>query len=295
MKRIIFLFLVALSLAVAYDSSYNQEKSLRYVDFAGAAYCADPLWGDNTINSWACKVCEDYPGVQATAFHGSKSDANGFVAYDPAANEIVVSFSGTDPLSIRNWIEDLNFIKTSYPYCSGCEVHQGFYNTFTSVASTVLNLTQTLRTSYPSASISITGHSLGAALAAHCAAEFTHQNIPFLTLYTYGMPRVGNEAFEKWYTTAVPGTFRVVHRKDPVPQLPPQNWGFHHMPYEIFYVKDYNEWVLCSVDGEDENCSDQYHVDLDVCKYTYFRVLFMCSSESFELFGFRLHEKLVLV
>lgn len=255
-------------LVVAYDATYVQDKSLRYVDFSGAAYCADPLWGDNTINSWSCKVCKEYPGVQATAFHGSKSDANGFVAYDEAVNEIIVSFSGTDPLSIRNWIEDLNFIKTDYPYCSGCQVHEGFYHTFTSVSSTVLNLTQMLRASYSSATISITGHSLGAALAAHCAAEFVHQGIPFTTLYTYGMPRVGDETFEQWYTTVVPGTFRVVHHKDPVPQLPPQNWGFHHMPYEVFYVKDYTDWTLCSAEGEDPDCSDQYVVDLDVCKYT---------------------------
>jgi hypothetical protein len=47
------------------------------------------------------------------------------------------------------------------------------------------------------------------------------------------MPRVGDEAFEQWYSTVVPGTFRTVHRKDPVPHLPTMNMGFHHMPYEV--------------------------------------------------------------
>ena len=36
---------------------------------------------------------------------------------------------------------------------------------------------------------------------------------------------------------------------------------------QVFYEKDYNDWRLCSMEGEDESCSDQYAVDADVCKY----------------------------
>jgi predicted lipase len=86
---------------------------------------------------------------------------------------------------------------------------------------------------YPNTSIAITGHSLGAAMAAHCSAEFVNKGYKIKTTYSYGMPRVGNQAFEQWYVSVVPGTFRVVHRKDPVPHLPYERWGFHHMPYEV--------------------------------------------------------------
>jgi len=41
--------------------------------------------------------------------------------------------SCTDPLSIKNWIDDINTFKQSYKWCSGCEVHKGFYNTYLSV------------------------------------------------------------------------------------------------------------------------------------------------------------------
>ena len=73
------------------------------------------------------------------------------------------------------------------------------------------------------------------ALAAHCSAELTQSGLKasYRTAYTYGMPRVGDEAFEKWYSSCVAGTFRTVHRKDPVPHLPLQSMGFHHMPYEV--------------------------------------------------------------
>lgn len=260
-------FALALTkLSFAYDSDYSLSLAQRYVTFCGAAYCTDPILKRNSVDDWSCNACKKYPNCQATSFHGNLSDANGFVAYDPDANEIVVSFSGTDPLSIKNWIDDLDFFQTPYPYCSGCQVHRGFYNTYMSVDSQVKSKVNSFLTSYPTASIAITGHSLGAAMAAHCAAEFIHNGYKIKTVYSYGMPRVGNTPFEQWYVTVVPGTFRVVHRKDPVPHLPPENWDFHHMPYEVFYVKDYQDWKLCSFEGEDKSCSDQYAADLDVGK-----------------------------
>ncbi|RYH26470.1 lipase family protein [archaeon] len=140
---------------------------------------------------------------------------------------------GTDPLSIQDWIDDLDFVKTTYPYCNGCEVHEGFYNAFLSVRDQVVSSVKGFKSTYSSATVTVTGHSLGAAMAAHCAAELVHTGYNITTVYSYGMPRVGNQAFEQWYVTVVPGTFRNVHKKDPVPHLPPNNWGFHHMPYEV--------------------------------------------------------------
>jgi hypothetical protein len=32
----------------------------------------------------------------------------------------------------------------------------------------------------------------------------------------------------------------------------------------VFYTSDYHDWKLCNWEGEDESCSDQYAVDLDV-------------------------------
>lgn len=226
-------FLACVSITVAYDSNFNLNVAKRYVTFCGASYCTDPLIGKNTIDNWSCKACKDLPNVKATTFHGSRSDANGFVAYDPSVNEILVAFAGTDPLSIQNWINDLSFIQTDYPYCSGCKVHQGFYRSYESVHDQIITLLNQYQAQYPNATLSITGHSLGAAMAAHCGAALMNAGYKLTTLYTYGMPRVGNEAYEKWYTTRLPGTFRMVHYKDPVPHVPFAKWDFHHMPYEV--------------------------------------------------------------
>eukprot|EP01035_Chromulina_nebulosa_P023537 gene23537-30518_t len=251
----------------SYDSNYNVTKSLRYVAFCGVAYCTNPVFKVDTVETWTCNACKSFSNVTANSFHGYLSDGNGFIAYDFDENEIIISFSGTDPLSIRNWIDDLDFIKTDYPLCDGCKVHRGFYNTYLTVADDVRSLLSEYVNAFPSATISITGHSLGAALAAHCAGDLYSLGYNFTTLYTYGMPRVGNKAYELWYTSVISGTFRQVHHKDPVPHVPPESWQFHHMPYEVFYERDYNSYTICSVEGEDSKCSDQYLADLDVANH----------------------------
>ncbi len=267
MLFVVLLVVLAVSTR-AYDSAYSHKKSQRYVTFCGAAYCTDPILKRNTVDDWSCQACKSYPHTVAKSFHGNKTDANGFVAFDSDANEILVSFSGTDPLSIQNWIDDIDTIKTDYPHCSStkCQVHEGFYKTYLSVDSQVKSLVNSYATSHPTATLSVTGHSLGAAMAAHCAAELVHSGYKITTVYSYGMPRVGDENFEKWYVSVVPGTFRVVHRKDPVPHLPWESWGFHHMPYEVFYLEEPEKYKVCNFEGEDKSCSDQYLADLDVGK-----------------------------
>lgn len=51
---------------------------------------------------------------------------------------------------------------------------------------------------------------------------------------------------------------------------------------QVFYTSDYNDWKLCSYEGEDSSCSDQYAVDLNVGKYhsRHFSKRSYLSSES---------------
>jgi hypothetical protein len=159
---VVVVLLSVISSSYCYDDKYVLSKAKRYIRFAGAAYCTDPVWGDDSVNNWSCNSCKEYPHVTATTFHGvGRTDANGFVGYDADANEIIVSFSGTDPLSIANWIDDLDFFKTPYPYCSGCEVHEGFYRAYESCLDQLRNLTSSYRSAHPTATITVTGHSLG--------------------------------------------------------------------------------------------------------------------------------------
>eukprot|EP01060_Flectonema_neradi_P013358 TRINITY_DN2011_c2_g1_i1.p1 TRINITY_DN2011_c2_g1~~TRINITY_DN2011_c2_g1_i1.p1 ORF type:complete len:1084 (+),score=119.12 TRINITY_DN2011_c2_g1_i1:43-3294(+) len=61
-----------------------------------------------------------------------------------------------------------------------------------------------------------TGHSMGAAMACLLAyALKLRRNIDSI-VYTFGLPRLGNQVFKKSYESVVPNTFRVVYEYDPV-------------------------------------------------------------------------------
>ena len=69
--------------------------------------------------------------------------------------------------------------------------------------------------------------------------------------YTYGSPRVGDTKFTTWFDTLLSqktnNKARVTHGRDPVPHLPPSDWGFLHVPHEIFYKGFVREgYVACN-------------------------------------------------
>ena len=72
------------------------------------------------------------------------------------------------------------------------------------------------------AKIFVTGYSLGSALATIGALDlktiFGHVD----QLYTFGEPRIGNEAFADFVTRSITERFRIIHYADIVPHLPPQ-------------------------------------------------------------------------
>lgn len=43
--------------------------------------------------------------------------------------------------------------------------------------------------------------------------------------------------------------YRVVHNKDPVPHLPPYDFGFIHPANEIFYNEAFTSYVVCNDSG----------------------------------------------
>ena len=77
------------------------------------------------------------------------------------------------------------------------------------------------------AMVTVTGHSLGAALATLLAIDMS-ANTTFPTgLYTLASPRVGDLTFHNLFNHVVPNAYRIVNRLDVVPQLPPPLFYFH--------------------------------------------------------------------
>jgi len=94
----------------------------------------------------------------------------------------IVVFKGTD--DIFDMMADINFFPKRTPVGV---VHRGFYNTFSKIYPILKKHLDCIENK-----IFLTGHSLGAALAALCSAHFKHKN-PILV--TFGSPRVGAKSF----------------------------------------------------------------------------------------------------
>ncbi|WP_263971558.1 lipase family protein [Leptolyngbya ohadii] len=72
----------------------------------------------------------------------------------------------------------------------------------------------------------IAGHSLGGALATLAAADLAY-NYPTIKeriqLYSYGAPRVDNQAFVEFLGTIAPNSYRILNMADMVTMVPPAN------------------------------------------------------------------------
>ncbi len=111
---------------------------------------------------------------------------------------------------------------------------------------------------YPQYRMIVTGHSLGGALATLAAADIRKIDDPWYSvnteLYTYGSPRIGNEATARFLTEQSKYSYRVTSMHDIVPRVPlvsdnywhtqPEYWIHKHpdnpRPKDIFVLTGYN-------------------------------------------------------
>jgi len=270
MIKVSLLFLLSLCIILSSaDSSFlslsqtnfNQTLAKKFWDLCMGSYCKA-----SRISAWDLGFVSDlYPKVtDITVVRNSTGNACGFTAYNPSEDEVLIVFRGTEVLSIKNWIDDIDTFFVKYPNCAGCEVHQGFYKTYLDLQKNILDSARELFKKYPNSRKVVTGHSLGGALATHAAIDILNNFGPIDEFYTYGSPRVGNQAFATFTNGLVKGNFnsRITHERDPVPHLPLKDWGFVHVDREVFYNEASSAYTICK-SGEDPNCSNGY-LDINV-------------------------------
>ena len=101
----------------------------------------------------------------------------GFVVYNNQTDDIVVAFRGS--YDYANWAEDGEY--TLIPYKTGPQgamVHYGFYTDYQDLGSQVIAAVRDYLAEHLTASISVTGHSLGAALATFAVLDIKEQIKP---------------------------------------------------------------------------------------------------------------------
>ncbi len=137
--------------------------------------------------------------------------------------EAVLLCRGTNAAAPYDWLTDANYALTLGP--SGSSVHAGFHRTFKDLQP---GFSQFLAMHAPRR-VHCIGHSLGGALATLSADWLSSIGVP-ASLYTFGSPRVGTEAFAQNLTRKVgaENIYRVLHSSDLVSMVPV--WPYLHVP-----------------------------------------------------------------
>lgn len=234
------------------------------VYLAGAAYCDAA-----TIQSWSCgQACSGPLRVVAstvTVIQDSTLDLQAFVGR-MTDGRALVSFRGTQPSKLQDWIDDIkSAVHTNWQgsSCSGCRMADGFYTSYLALAPQIKQAVNGLN-AYTTV---ITGHSLGAAMAGIAIYDMHMSGFNVRgPHYTFGHPRDGDDTFAAAFSSALgsDALYRVVHYADIVPHLPNEWMGYKHAPREVWYTQDQSSYKVCDGSGEDPTCMDSLTLPVSI-------------------------------
>nr|AVD98476.1 secretory lipase [Leishmania major] len=253
--------------AVVLSGEYSQTDAVRSLQYANATY-AD----SDAVASWNCGgSCNANPSFKVTSIVKG-DDAHSLHAYvgvDEGSAQVVVALRGSATQQeqlMRQLVEPVLYDITSG--CGlECRVHAGFQRSYLAVRRTIRAAVVRDLMMHPDYNVLVTGHSVGGAVALLAAIDVqAHVNRmffvsrPIVSLYTFGMPHVGNRAFAVWAAGMLSrgSHFRITSRHDPVPRmLSSGSADFQHVPYEVYCAAaDGTNCCVCegSVDSDDPTC-----------------------------------------
>ncbi|KAJ1934436.1 hypothetical protein GGF37_006362, partial [Kickxella alabastrina] len=179
----------------------------------------------------------------------------GYISHNDRTGVIVVSFRGS--ADTQDWVQNSEFLMDPWPeHIPGSMVHHGFLTAYKSVSETVTARITRLIRLYPNYKLVFTGHSLGGAEAVLCAVDVLRM-VPEVKsrvhIYTYGMPRIGNNAWADSIDALGIPIYRVVYESDLVPHIPFQWLGYQHFSQEVWIHK--NQTHFCGMEQESLLCS----------------------------------------
>ena len=110
---------------------------------------------------------------------------------------------------------------------TSAKMHEGFVEAYMSIQNELHPYVEMTKP----AKLTMTGHSLGGALATLCAIDFrlTYNDRFNIELFTYGSPRVGNHSFVELVNRHIPESVRFVNGLDIVPGVPGRINGYRHV------------------------------------------------------------------
>jgi|GEM_PF-881459 len=195
-------------------------------------------------------VFDSIPGGEATLIESDdagQTDTQAAVLYLPSSQSIYLVFRGTE--KGIDWINNLQFRQQIYPYgdesTTDVRFHRGFMAAYFAVRDRLLEVVR----AFPQAPLTVTGHSLGGAIATIAALDvqynITQHTGQAIELYTYGAPRVGNAALVNSFRQRVPNSYRFVYGWDVVTRVPRAWQGYEHVP-ELQHLGNRWTWQVVS-------------------------------------------------
>ena len=171
---------------------------------AYAAYENDPV----TYKGFADFGFDEIVAFKSDAAKNKEATRGYLASRDDA---IVLTFRGTD--DVEDWIINLNFTQVND---NGAMVHQGFALALASIWNQIDGPLRKM-VEQKKRKIWIAGHSLGGALATLATRRILAMKLGQLETYTFGQPRVGDEALGRQITSPF---YRFAYHSDPVPYAP---------------------------------------------------------------------------
>ncbi|CAE6959747.1 mdlA [Symbiodinium microadriaticum] len=251
-------------------NGYVEAEARHFFQLSRAAFC-----DATAIETWSCgEPCEQGAVVKGAVkvLQTNDMDVHGFVARQASFTKFeqfdtklqcVAVFKGS--IGVGDYTIDARVMPKRWPSyntsrCASCMVHSGFADLFDELRRPLISDLRTLGCQ----NVTVTGHSLGAALAVLAAVDLAAEGFTLGPVVTFGQPRVGNAAFAAALTSATSGAasvlWRVVHHHDPVPRLPLRVSGYMHPPTEIYYFTEWSDAVrVCSShDGEEPEAAASF-------------------------------------
>lgn len=201
--------------------------------------------------------------------------SNAFLVQSEDNQVIILSYRGTEPTNLTNWLTDLTIEPTQIEIPARGRltqpdrgerlyVHGGFYRNVRATRYEVSRYLKRALDEHPIDAVDrdeteangakplkafyITGHSLGAAMAVlmavliHIDPDYALLRPLLKGVYTFGQPMVGNRALATYCEEAgiANRVHRYVYRRDVVPHVPPrQTFHFCHFGAERRYGRDW--------------------------------------------------------